>query len=259
MTAIATADPRAHKAKVVEVWDQLWINQPTDARDDELLARERASRRWRLILDRMTQTFGRLKGLRTIELGSGRGDISALLAQEGADVTLLDSSDRAIHQARARFERLGLSAEFRKGDLFTDSAAHDGYDVALSSGVIEHFRDDQRTHAVKSHRDALHDRGMAIISVPNAHCPPYRIWKAWLELRQCWPYGYEQPYSRRELIRRARKVGFQRTEVRGFAFRQALADQMMPLLTGRRTRTRTSDSIFDDRMGLALIFFGWNS
>jgi 2-polyprenyl-3-methyl-5-hydroxy-6-metoxy-1,4-benzoquinol methylase len=259
MTAIATADPRADRDNVVEVWDQLWVNQHSDAKDDELLARERASKRWRLILDRIRLTFGRLQGLRAIELGSGRGDLSVLLAQEGADVTLLDSSDRALDQARARFDRLGLSAEFRRGDLFADATAQDGYDVALSSGVIEHFRGDQRTHSIQSHRRALHDRGMAIISVPNAHCLPYRIWKAWLELRQCWPYGYEQPYSQRELIRRARRAGFQRHEVRGFGFRQALADQLIPLLTGRRTPKCNSDSILDDRMGLALILFGWNS
>mgnify|MGYP001566455399 CR=1 FL=1 len=259
MTAITTADPRAHQARVVEVWDHLWVNQPTDAKDDELLVRECASKRWRLIVDRIQQTFGRIRGLRTIELGSGRGDLSALLAQEGADVTLLDSSDRALDQARTRFDRLGLSAKFRKGDLFTDAAQHDGYDVALSSGVIEHFQGDHRTRAVKSHRDALHGRGLAIISVPNAHCPPYRIWKAWLELRQCWPYGYEKPYSRHELIRRARNAGFQRTEVRGFGFRQAMVDQLVPLLTGRRTRKCNPDSILDDRMGLALVLFGWNS
>ncbi len=259
MTAVATADPRAHQNKVVEVWDGLWANQPTNARDDELLARERASRRWRLIRHRIQQTFGQFQGLRTIELGSGRGDLSALLAQEGVDVTLLDSSDRALDQARTRFDRLGLTAEFKKGDLFANTRPHDGYDVALSTGVIEHFLGEQRTGAVKAHRDALHDRGMAIISVPNAHCPPYRIWKAWLELRQCWPYGYEKPYSRRELIGRARKVGFQRTEVRGCGFRQALADQLVPVLTGRRTRKCNPDSILDDSLGLALVLFGWNS
>jgi len=259
MSAIATADPRAHQTRVVEVWDQLWTNQPTDARDDELLSRERTSRRWRLIVDRLTQTFGRIRGLRTIELGSGRGDLSALLAQEGAAVTLLDSSDRALDQARTRFDRLGLSAEFRKSDLFADTAPHDRFDVALSSGVIEHFRSEQRTRAIQSHRDVLRKGGMAIISVPNAHCPPYRIWKAWLEIRRCWPYGYEEPYSRGELIRRARDAGFQRTEVRGFGFRQAMADQLAPLFTRRHTRQCTPDSALDDSMGLALVLFGWKS
>jgi hypothetical protein len=100
---------------------------------------------------------------------------------------------------------------------------------------------------------------MAIISVPNAHCPPYRIWKAWLELRSCWPYGYEKPYSRRELMRRARKVGFHRFEVRGCGFRQALSDQLITLFTGRRTKKNAADSFLDDRMGLSLVYFGWSS
>lgn len=257
MTAIATADPRAHQARVVEVWDQLWVNQPSDAKDDELLARERASRRWCLIVDRLQNTFGRLQGIRTIELGSGRGDLSALLAQEGAEVTLLDSSDRALDQARARFDRLGLPARFQKGDLF--ALPQCDFDIALSSGVIEHFRGEQRTHAVKAHYDALRDGGLAIISVPNAHCPPYRIWKKWLELRRCWPYGFEQPYSRRELKLRARDVGFHRHEVRGCGFRQSLADQFLPLFTGRRKRKCDPDSMLDDSLGLSLVLFGWKS
>lgn len=258
MTAIATADPRAHQSQVAQVWDQLWTHQPTNARDDDLLARERASKRWRLMVEHIRNMFGRLDGLRTIELGSGRGDLSALLAREGAEVTLLDASDRALDQARARFDRLGLPAKFERGDLFKGSALQAGFDVALSSGVIEHFPGRQRTEAIRAHANAVREGGLTIISVPNAHCVPYRIWKAWLEWRQSWPYGFERPYPRRELLRRAREAGLLRVEVRGCGFRQSLSDQFLPLLSGRRTLKCMPDSLLDDRMGLSLVLFGWN-
>ena len=254
MQASATIDPRAHK--MAHTWDRLWTHQHTDDRDDELLARERRSKRWRLILDRAAATFGSASGLRTIELGSGRGDLSALLAQEGAQVTLLDSSHRALQNAQKRFERLGLEAKFVKGDLF--APVYETFDLAISSGVIEHFSGRSRTQAIQAHRAALRPGGLAIVSVPNARCIPYRIWKAWLELRSCWPYGFEKPYSRRELARRARQAGFSRLEIRGCGFRQALHDQFLSLL--RRSPNRNErESILDDPWGLSLVLFGWNS
>ena len=57
------------------------------------------------MIDRyLNNAFGRIKGLNTIELGSGRGDLSVLLAERGANVTLLDASDAALEQARERFD-----------------------------------------------------------------------------------------------------------------------------------------------------------
>jgi len=256
-TLAATVDPRAHQHQVVRTWDRLWTHQPSDAKDDELLARERKSKRWRLILERLRRHFGAVENLRTIELGSGRGDLSALLAQEGACVALLDSSERALFQARQRFGRLGLQAEFLKGDLFKTSEL-ERYDIAISSGVIEHFTGHDRTRSLEAHRAVLGKKGLAIISVPNAHCFPYRLWKAWLELRGCWPYGFEKPYSRRELSRRAHQAGLGGIEVHGCGFQQAVNDQFLSLMM-HRPRKDCADSVLDDRFGLSLILFGWNA
>lgn len=259
MTALATkVDRRAHRNDVTQVWDRLWTGPHTDQKDDELLGRERESTRWRIMTSCILRTFATFRGLRVIELGSGRGDLSTLCAEQGADVTLLDASDRALDQAGRRFERLGLRAKFITGDLFT-SAAAESYDLAISSGVIEHFRGADRTAAIKAHKTALSKSGLAVISVPNAHCVPYRLWKAWLELRGRWPYGFERPYARGELRRRAQEVGLKRVEVHGCGFRQSLGDQFLPLLMGGPPRRCTRNSVFDHSMGLSLVLFGWNS
>lgn len=248
----------AHRQEVAGVWDQLWSRQPSPALDDALLDRERAFKRWRLIEERIHQTFGQSHGLRAVELGCGRGDLSVLLAQQGVSVTLLDSSPHGLSQARQRFARLGLSADFRQADLFEPDETPGQFDLVLSSGVIEHFVGDQRSDAIRAHADRVRSGGLVIISVPNAHCGPYRIWKKWLELRGRWPYGYETPYSRFELSRRSRGLGFGRIEIAGCGFLQSWRDQLRPLLTGPKPlRLPVPDSLLDHWFGLALVMFAW--
>lgn len=239
------------------VWDGLWSHAPSDARDDELIARERRSVRWKMVLDRLQEEFGGLAGLRTIELGSGRGDFSALLAQGGAKVTLLDASEAGLNQARRRFGRLGIDGEFVRADLFDAAATgYRGFDVSLSSGVIEHFLGQRRTEAVAAHRGVLRDGGLAVISVPNACCLSYRVWKRYLELRRAWPYGVEVPYSRRELARRGRAAGFRRVDATGAGFWHSVGDHVGKGLLGRGRDWAHCPSILDRAMGLSVVLFG---
>lgn len=192
----------------VGVWDRIWRDAPDAAKDHAQLDRERNSQRWQRFAARLRANHGDIRNLATIELGAGRGDVSVLLAQQGAKVTLVDCSDVALQRAGERFEQLGLPARFIKADLFGDlSALAHRFDAALSVGVVEHFRGDQRTRAIAAHAAVLRSGGTAMISVPNAWCAPYRAWKAYLELRKWWPYGFEFPYSRRELRNRASDAG----------------------------------------------------
>ncbi len=241
-------------------WDVLWRYRPPDSKDDALLAREARSPRWKLIVEKLETAFGSIQDLRTIELGSGRGDLSALLARRGAQVTLLDSSAKALEQASHRFNRLGLTSSYRQGDITGSLDPWRGrFDVALSSGVIEHFNGGDRTRVVRAHHDVLRPGGMAIISVPNAWCIPYRLWKFYLELRGWWPYGLEVPYTGRELIRRARRVGFERIEGRCMGFWQSVGDQLGKTLLGRRPDWIDRRSLLDGTMGLILLLFGRRS
>src|SRR3990172_8964070 len=116
------------------VWDRLWRLPTPDAKDDRLLARERRNPRFLRIVQCLESTFGAISGLQTIELGCGRGDLSALLAERGASVTLLDASPTALAQARRRFDRLGLRAEYIQADLLElPQRLLGGSDVALST------------------------------------------------------------------------------------------------------------------------------
>lgn len=256
-----------HTAAGTPVWERLWTHRHSDAKDDALLERERRSRRWAMIVEHLEATFGSIRGLSTIELGSGRGDLSALLAACGANVTLLDTSEKALDQARRRFDRLELPARFEKGDMLGTLDAFRGrFDAAFSSGVIEHFRGDDRTRVVRAHYDVLRPGGLAVISVPNARCFPYRMWKSYLELRGWWPYGLELPYAKRELVRRARQAGFARVEAHCMDFRRSLAFGRSNISRARGTLRRkkmrrlpVDIPILDTVFGLILLLFGWRS
>lgn len=253
----ATSTPTARSGSGV-AWERVWRSEPTAARDATLLARERGSKRWALIVERLEATFGSIRGLSAVELGSGRGDLSALLAERGAEVTLVDSCAQALDQARTRFDRLGFTARFEEADFLDPAfARRRRYDISLSSGVIEHFIGDERTRSIRAHQVVLKDHGMAIISVPHAHCPPYRLWKRYLELRGWWPYGVEIPYARRELVRRAREAGFASTEARCTGLLQSIGTHWVQRLFGVRPAWTDGACALDSLMGSTLILFGW--
>ncbi len=259
-TSVAEAKPAPPATATTGpgVWEQLWRKPLSDAADDAQLARERRSPRWTALTERLEATFGRIADLRTLELGSGRGDLSALLAERGAQVTLLDYSTTALNQARRRFDRLGLEARYARDDLLGPlDKLRGSFDVALSSGVIEHFKGYQRTRALQAHYRVLNPRGFCLISVPHAWCIPYRIWKLYLEVRGWWPYGMEIPFSRTELTRRARAAGFARSETPAVGFWQALGDHWGRSILGRGPDWVDKPSCCDQALGLNLLLFAW--
>ncbi|UCE59590.1 MAG: class I SAM-dependent methyltransferase [Phycisphaerales bacterium] len=240
------------------VWDRFWKHRPSAEKDDALLARESRGPRFQLVLDRLKSTFGSIKGLRTVELGSGRGDLSALLVKEGAEATLLDRSESALNEAKWRFDRLGLNARFDIGDI-TGSLEpwRDRFDVAMSLGVIEHFQDDQRTQVIRAHHDVLKPGGLAIISAPNAWCIPYRVWKFYLQHRGWWPYGMELPYTKDELVNRAHRAGFARAVIHALGFWQSIGDYWGPMLLKRKPDWWNRRSVLDAWAGVVLLLFAW--
>ncbi len=240
------------------VWNRVWQHAPSHSKDRSMLDRERRSPRWKRIVGELTREYGAIAGLRTIELGSGRGDLSVLLAQHGARVTLVDHSQSALDAARERFQRLGLKAEYCRGNLLGDlSGWRDRFDVSLSSGVIEHFTGKDRSQAIDGHRKVLRRGGCTIISVPHSWCLPYRFWKMYLELRGWWPYGLEQPYSKREITDRAIYVGFQRITALTHSFWQSVGDHWIKGLLKRNVDWSTHVSRLDEYMGLLLLMIAY--
>lgn len=216
-----------------ETWDDLW-QHADDRMAAERLVRERRGERWGGLQRAIKESFGGRK-LSCIELGAGEGDFSVLLAEQGHRVTLLDFSAAALDRARARFERLGLTAEYVQADLFEFAEQHAGsFDIAVSLGVAEHFSGAMRQRIVKAHRQVLASGGLALVSVPNACCVPYRVWKSYLHLRGRWRYGYEAPFTPWEMRRAGRRAGFDSQSIYQTGFAASVDACLLKLATGRR-------------------------
>ncbi len=189
-----------------DLWDTYWTNAAPSAQEDlYLLRKESLSVRWRRIAARIARVFPRLDGLDMIEIGAGAGTYAALMAQQGARVTLLDYSDVALERGREFFERVGLEATFIKADaLALPDDLRERYDISMSFGLNEHFQDKRRQAITRAHFDVLKPGGLTFISVPNALCPPYRLFKAVAQRAGKWSFGEEYPFTRWELLRLGR-------------------------------------------------------
>jgi SAM-dependent methyltransferase len=187
-------------------WDEFWRRTTLSADDDaRLILAESRSVRWRR-LERLLERHGvRWQGLKTLELGSGRGQASLILALKGAQATLLDSSPQALESARRLFGHFGCQATYVEADILTGLAPfHQQFDLALSFGLAEHFRYPQRQQIITLHGSVVKPGGWVVIEVPNAYCLPYQ-WFKWLAQRTGhWKVGLEIPFTAGELIRCAR-------------------------------------------------------
>jgi 2-polyprenyl-3-methyl-5-hydroxy-6-metoxy-1,4-benzoquinol methylase len=203
-----------------EVWEAVWNGTTLTSEAVHMkIRREQRTLRWQAIRRAFLEHFGTLKGLRTIELGAGTGDVSLLLALEGAEPTLLDASPEALSLARFQFSVVDLTPRCVTGDFLSPDADLVGrFDAAVSYGTVEHFAGEDRILACQAHARMLRASGMVAISVPNARCLPYRLRKWWQEKNGTWIWGLELPYSRAELGRMAERMGLKSWFIHGSSF-----------------------------------------
>ena len=203
-----------------EVWRAIWrTTQLTEESVRQTIRREQRTLRWQAIRRSFLERFGTLRGITTIELGAGTGDISLLLALEGAVPTLLDADEQALDLARFKFSVARLAPVCRVADFLNlDAALRGRFDAAVSYGTVEHFAGTDRELACRAHVDVIRPGGMVAISVPNAHCVPYRVNKWWQERSGTWMWGLELPYTRAELSRIATGIGLHGWFIHGSSF-----------------------------------------
>jgi 2-polyprenyl-3-methyl-5-hydroxy-6-metoxy-1,4-benzoquinol methylase len=83
--------------------------------------------------------LGETQSGRALEVGCGRGSMSAFFADAGFEVHLLDTSDVALKTASSNFVADGLRGHYICGDCLALPYASDSFDVVLSIGLLEHF------------------------------------------------------------------------------------------------------------------------
>jgi 2-polyprenyl-3-methyl-5-hydroxy-6-metoxy-1,4-benzoquinol methylase len=130
------------------------------------------------------------------------------MAARGAAVTVLDYSPVAIDASKAFFQRNDVAAEFIHADVLALPEAHKGqFDIVMSFGLAEHFRNPERTNVVSAHFDLVRRGGGVLISAPNRHNLPYRFYKFVAERTGRWKVGEEYPFSRSEFVRMCKQLG----------------------------------------------------
>ena len=139
-----------------------------------------------------------------LEQGSGTAAMSAWLALRGRQVVLLDYSQPCLDFGLAVFRELGLPApraicaDIRQPLPLADRSV----DFVWSSGVLEHFSDDEIVHILSESRRVARKQVFSL--VPNARAMAYRLGKWDQEQGGRWPYGYEDPkHSLAHLFARA--------------------------------------------------------
>lgn len=192
-----------------ELWNKYWEKSPRSTEADKFnhILLEN-SIIWQRMESVILSNFGSFQGLKVLEIGSGVGSVSALFAQRGAAVTLMDYSEHALNMSKDYFERNSLTANIILQDaLKIPPDLHNQFDVSLSFGLTEHFLGADRIAINQAHFDVINNTGMTFILVPNKHNPPYRLCKFIAELFRFWKVGEEYPYSRKELKKICRTIG----------------------------------------------------
>lgn len=83
------------------------------------------------------------KGLKVLELGSGRGGVGLSLARLGAQVTLVDFSATALSQAEKIFAHEGLPVKTLTGDVtHPDLVISEKFDLIIDSHLLHCLTDD---------------------------------------------------------------------------------------------------------------------
>ena len=235
---------------VITDWNKHWQEKEINESEVEDGRRFSEAR----IIPLLKREFGSLAGLKTIEIGSGMGTDSLILAMHGIRTTLLDYSDAALTKAEILFDlyidQYRFKAKMIKADVFSFNDSLKGrFDVAMSFGLAEHFEGAERIEIFKAHLDLIRSGGVIIVSVPNRFCPSYRavkVVKQWDEI----------PFSKRELRDICEGLDVEIISLFGTGF-SSFHDQIVNTILGKDyVKFPNVPYFIDDLLGYALVLVG---
>ncbi len=123
--------------------------------------------------------------IKILEAGCGYGSNSRLLNKDNKfEVWCMDLSKEAISKVKSEIKNAYV------GDIEKIPFKDDFFDIVFSSGVIEHFKDDNK--AVNELYRVTNKNGIIITFVPGR----YSLWQAYkLMMGRRWIHGYEKNYT----------------------------------------------------------------
>ena len=168
-----------------------WTNVLLEGITPETVAKDIANRKflpWSKNLLQFTEDSKEV-----LDLGCGAGQHSALLANNGRKMTLLDVSQENLDFGAGVFEILGLNARFCLADMTRPLPFEDNsFDTVFSCGVFEYFTDEEIKSVL---REAFRvSKKRVIIMVPNALSLAYRVGYWYTKKTKQWKWGGERPF-----------------------------------------------------------------
>ncbi len=148
------------------------------------------------------QALRRLRPRRLLDVGCGRGNVTAIATRHVPEIIATDVAADAVAETRARLERHDGASAFVAdilagdwGDVPNDQRGP--FDCVLLSEVLEHVEDD--TGALDTCRALLAEEGSLLITVPADPT----LWTALDDL-----VGHRRRYTKAELTSKLEATGF---------------------------------------------------
>lgn len=164
----------------VQVWDEVAKNYILDISDSDREIGE--------FLKKNLKQLGIQENGKVLELGCGSGHVSAILAEAGYDVGLLDFSKVALEKSIQIFEANNLEATCYCQDFFKLNL-DTKYDVIWNSGVMEHFNRNEIIEILNNVKK--YTKKYFIVLVPNPKSLPYLLFRYNEMSNDQWQYDYE--------------------------------------------------------------------
>ncbi|MBC7227212.1 MAG: methyltransferase domain-containing protein [Thermoflexales bacterium] len=147
-----------------------------------------------------------VRGRRILEVGGGTGGNASWLAQQGAEVHLLDLSWPALQIAATTFGQKGLKPRLIRADGYHIPYPDEYFDVIFHQGFLEHFVDPRPL--LSEQRRVLREGGYIAVDVPQRYSL-YTVYKHICMALGRWEYGaWETEFSLEELKGLLTHAGF---------------------------------------------------
>jgi ubiquinone/menaquinone biosynthesis C-methylase UbiE len=166
--------------------------------------------------DRIRRNLSRnmdLRGTRILEVGAGTGRDSFYMAQDGAELVLLDYSMNSLKIIKALLPNTDhISAV--GGDAFGLPFPDNSFDAVFHQGLLEHFREKDARRLLEENIRVIKPGGLLVVDVPQRwHI--YTVIKHILIALNSWFAGWEREFSVAELRTLLRELGMQPVDAYG--------------------------------------------
>ena len=158
------------------------------------------------------QALRRLRPGRLLDVGCGRGNVTAIAARHVPEIVATDVAPDAVAETRTRLEGHDGASAFVADMLAGDWGEIPGdqrglFDCVLLSEVLEHVEDD--TGALETCRSLLTEQGSLLITVPADPT----LWTALDDL-----VGHKRRYTKAELTSKLEDTGFRVSRLVNWGF-----------------------------------------